>query len=103
MFVLPHLSGLPLAVRILYSAGVMAAIGTVLGMPFPTGMASLTGEQKEWGPWLWGINGALGVVSSVLATALSIFFGISVTFFVGVAAYLLALAACVAAVGVKRP
>lgn len=103
MFVLPHLSGLPLAVRILYSAGVMAAIGTVLGMPFPTGMASLEGEQKEWGPWLWGINGALGVVSSVLATALSLFFGISVTFFVGVAAYLLALAACIAAVGVKRP
>ncbi len=103
MFVLPHLSGLPLAARILYSAGVMAAIGTVLGMPFPTGMASLTGEQKEWGPWLWGINGALGVVSSVLATALSRFFGISVTFFAGVAAYLLALAACVAAVGVKRP
>lgn len=33
----------------------------------------------------------------------SLFFGISVTFFVGVAAYLLALAACVAAVGVKRP
>ena len=102
MFVLPHLSGLPLAVRILYSAGVMAAIGTVLGMPFPTGMASLTGEQKEWGPWLWGINGALGVVSSVLATAISLFFGISVTFFAGVAAYLLALAACVAAVRVKR-
>ncbi|HOW52624.1 MAG TPA: hypothetical protein PLV42_11350 [bacterium] len=102
MFILPHLSGLPLAARICYSAVVMAAIGTVLGMPFPTGMASLEGEQKEWGPWLWGINGALGVVSSVLATALSLFFGISVTFFAGVAAYGLALAACIAAVRVKR-
>jgi len=97
IYILPHLSGAPLAGRILYSAGVMAAVGTVLGMPFPTGMTLLTGEQKTWAPWLWGINGAFGVVSSVLATALSLFFGISVTFSVGVGAYFLALAALVTA------
>ncbi len=102
MFVLPQLSGLPLPARMLYSGLVMAAIGTVLGMPFPTGMASLTGAQKGWGPWLWGINGALGVVSSVLAAAISLFFGISVTFFTGVAAYLAAFAACIAAIEVTR-
>jgi len=102
MFVLPLLSGWPLAARIGYSAAIMAGIGLVLGMPFPTGMAALSGEKKEWGPWLWGINGALGVVSSVLATAISLFFGISVTFFAGIAAYLLAFLAGLAATRSER-
>lgn len=93
MFILPLLSSSALAFRIFYSFITLAVIGTVLGMPFPAGMSAIPDGRKEWGAWLWGINGAMGVVSSVLATIISIFLGISVTFFTGVFAYIIAMTA----------
>ena len=94
MIYLSDLSSTHLAVRLLYAFVTMALIGAVLGMPFPTGMQQLaeTGEENI-APWLWGINGAFGVVSSVFATIISLFFGISITFFAGLASYGFALVA----------
>jgi len=93
MFILPQLNLSSIAVRIIYSFVSMALIGIVLGMPFPIGMASIPKEKQKYSPWLWGINGAMGVISSVLATLSSIFMGISTTFFIGVVSYVLAMAA----------
>jgi hypothetical protein len=47
-------------------------------------------------PWMWGINGAAGVVGTVLAVFLSMMWGISMTMLVGVACYGFVLAANVA-------
>jgi hypothetical protein len=38
-------------------------------------------------PWFWAVNGAASVWGSVLATALSLGFGIGATFWFGTAAY----------------
>jgi len=38
-------------------------------------------------PWMWGVSGAAGVLSSVLAVALSMWVGIQVSLFVAVACY----------------
>ncbi|MCZ7583451.1 MAG: hypothetical protein M5R36_09025 [Deltaproteobacteria bacterium] len=38
-------------------------------------------------PWLWGVNGAAGVVASALAVAVSIAFGIDTTMYLGAACY----------------
>jgi len=92
MYLLPHLSSWTITARIIYSFAVMAFIGFVLGMPFPTGLSMLTTKMKEKAPWLWGVNGATSVVSSVLAVTISIFYGISTTFWTGFSFYLLAFA-----------
>lgn len=90
MFILPHLSSWTILPRIIYSFSVMAVTGFVLGMPFPTGMSLLKDAMKEKAPWLWGVNGAASVVSSVAAISISIFYGISATFFTGLFFYLCA-------------
>ncbi|HSW60340.1 MAG TPA: hypothetical protein VLJ60_06040, partial [bacterium] len=59
-------------------------------MPFPTGMSLLNEKMKERAPWLWGVNGAASVVSSVSAISISIFYGISTTFFIGILFYVTA-------------
>ena len=90
MFLLPQFSSNSLVFRILYSFLIMALAGTVLGIPFPTGMSFLTKKQEEKAAWFWGINGASSVVSSVLAVMFSLFVGISTTFFIGVIFYIFA-------------
>ena len=96
MYLLSHLTTWTITARIIYSFAVMACIGFVLGMPFPTGLAILSQKMKDKAPWLWGINGAASVVSSVLAITISIFFGISSTFWTGFSFYLIAFASAVA-------
>ena len=93
MFVLHFFSSWPIAPRIIYSFATMALAGFFMGMPFPTGLALLNKEVSGSAPWFWGVNGAASVVSSVAATAISIFYGISATFFVGLVCYFAAFAA----------
>ena len=47
-------------------------------------------RRQRRAPWLWGINGALSVVGSVLAVLVSIQFGFRVTMLLGLLAYGLA-------------
>ena len=93
MFVLHFFSSWPIAPRIIYSFATMALAGFFMGMPFPTGLALLNKKVSGSAPWFWGVNGAASVVSSVAATAISIFYGISATFFVGLVCYFAAFAA----------
>jgi len=92
MFVLPYFSSWSIAPRILYSFATMALAGFFMGMPFPTGLSLLNKKVSGYAPWFWGINGAASVVSSVSATAISIFYGISATFFTGLVFYFAAFA-----------
>ncbi|PYS38705.1 MAG: hypothetical protein DMG14_16665, partial [Acidobacteria bacterium] len=43
--------------------------------------------------WYWGINGAFSVISSVLAVVIAVFWGVTMTLWVGLAAYTIALIA----------
>ena len=90
MFFLSSFSSWSITLRIVYSFTTMAMIGTMLGMPFPTGFSLLPKSRQDIAPWLWGVNGAASVVSSVLAVVISIFLGISATFFTGIFFYILA-------------
>lgn len=93
MFVLHYFSSWPIAPRIVYSFATMALAGFFMGMPFPTGLSLLNKNVSSSAPWFWGVNGAASVVSSVAATAISIFYGISTTFFTGLVCYFAAFAA----------
>ncbi len=84
------------------SALLLAPLGFVMGMPFPTGLRALsagpvldvtmgaTGKDNAV-EWAWAMNAAASVLGSVLAMVIAIQFGLNVTLASGVVAYLLAL------------
>jgi hypothetical protein len=72
-------TGRALPVRISISLAVVIPLGFLLGFAFPTGMKLVEAVDKEPTPWFWGINGATGVLASVLAVMLSMGMGIRVT------------------------
>jgi hypothetical protein len=88
---LPHLieplMGLPIVAKVAVTVLVLAPLGLVLGMAYPLGIGRLTQVGTGLVPWAWGLNGALSVVASVLATYLGSRFGFSVAMWSGVAAY----------------
>src|SRR2546427_1095072 len=81
-------------VRIAVSALLLFPSGFFMGMAFPFGTSKAVSEN-EGAPtaWYWGVNGALSVLSSVLAVAVAVFWGVTVTLLVGLGAYILALIA----------
>jgi hypothetical protein len=80
-------------VRIAVSAALLAMMGIPMGMAFPLGMRLAMALRAPLAPWLWGVNGAVSVVASVLAVVIAMSYGISVSFWTGVASYLAALGA----------
>jgi hypothetical protein len=81
---------LPDGARIALSLLLVAPLAFCMGMPFPLGLASLSGRAAHLVPWAWGINGCASLISAVLATLLAIHFGFSVVIGVAVLLYLVA-------------
>jgi predicted membrane-bound spermidine synthase len=79
--------------RIAVSAGLLAVMGIFMGAAFPLGMRLASSVRAELTPWFWAVNGATSVVASVLAVVVAMAWGISTSFWAGVASYLLAAAA----------
>jgi hypothetical protein len=69
----------PLAVRVMVCLGVVMPVGFGMGFGFPSGMRLVERIDARAAPWFWGINGATGVLASVLAVMVGIAFGINVT------------------------
>ena len=82
--------GMPFGVKILITAVLVAPMGFFMGVPFPTGLASLSESRKGILPWAWGVNGALSVTGSVLTRLVSTSFGFSVVLAAVAFLYLLA-------------
>ncbi|MBX3188300.1 MAG: hypothetical protein KF819_14875 [Labilithrix sp.] len=80
-------------VRITIAALTIAPVATLMGMGFPIGMRVAAARGPAITPWLWGANGATSVCASVLAIVISLASSISTALFVGVACYLVSLAA----------
>jgi len=94
--------GLGLYARIAVSGLLLAPLGFVMGMPFPTGLRALaagpvvdvpsgTSAADNAVEWAWAMNAAASVLGSVLAMVIAIQFGLTVTLACGITAYLLAL------------
>ena len=77
-----------LAVRIAISLAVVMPVGFLMGFAFPTGMTLVEKIDQEPTPWFWGINGATGVLASVLAVMIGMAFGINVTMLLAGICYL---------------
>ena len=83
----------PLAMRAALSVAVIAPAGVLMGFGFPTGMRFINAVNPTPTPWFWGINGAAGVLASSFAIAISIAFGIYVTFYASALCYSLLIPA----------
>ncbi|MCL4416048.1 MAG: hypothetical protein M1365_05030 [Actinobacteria bacterium] len=64
-------------------------LGFILGIPFPTGI-NLTKEMRFESsvPWLYGINGTMSVLGSVLALTISTILGFTASLILGTLCYL---------------
>jgi hypothetical protein len=80
-------------VRAAVCVAVIAPAGLLMGFAFPTGMRLVEAADPRPTPWLWGINGAAGVLASVLAVVTSIALGIGATLAIGAVCYLLLIPA----------
>jgi hypothetical protein len=96
-FLLPPLFsvtlGLPLVWRVSLAVVVLAPLGLLLGMPFPTGLRLVSEEAPVLVPWCWGVNGFFTVMGTVAALMLGMTFGFKAVLLAGAMCYLLALAA----------
>jgi hypothetical protein len=77
--------GLAFFVKLILSALVLAPLGFLMGMPFPTGLRLVPAVE-----WAWALNAAASVMGSVLAMIIAIHFGLSVTLLCAAIAYALA-------------
>ncbi len=82
-------------VRIGASIASLFPVGFVLGLGFPTGMRLGFKHSEKLTPWFWGINGAASVLGSVLSVVISMFAGISVSYWCGFLFYATALYCCI--------
>jgi hypothetical protein len=89
-------------VRIAVAALLVGAVGFFMGMALPTGMRIANQTAPRLIPWLWGVNGATSVFASVLAAAVALAYGISVSYWVGLCCYGASIAA-MAMVRVSSP
>ena len=87
--VLAATAALRLPVRFLLTFILVGLVGTVMGMPFPTGLSCLTGSSAGLVPWAWGINGCLSVVGSALAATISTRHGFNAVLLLAAVAYLI--------------
>jgi spermidine synthase len=64
--------------------------GFVLGIPFPSSIQLLKKNNMEkYIPWMYGVNGAMSVLGSILAVILSMLFSFTTTFSIGLSFYLI--------------
>jgi len=83
--------GWPLHFRIALVVVVLSPLGLCLGAFMPLGLRAVAGLSQhpaEYVAWSWAVNGFFSVISSVLATILSMTFGFSVVLVVALGCYL---------------
>jgi SAM-dependent methyltransferase len=66
-----------------------APISLLLGFCFPLGMQLVGRISNDATAWMWGINGACGVLASIAAVAISMWLGINTNFIIAAILYLL--------------
>ncbi len=97
----PPLLRFSLIVRCLCVTALLLPLGFCLGVPFPTGVRLLSHVSPQDVPWMWGVNGVMSVVGSLLAAIGAKLLGFKMVMFCGAGVYVLVLV-IVAGLGQKR-
>jgi spermidine synthase len=83
--------GLALPLRVSIAVLLIAPLGVLLGMPFPTGLRMVGKEAPPLVPWAWAVNGFFTVIGSVAAMILGMALGFTAVFIVAAGCYTVAL------------
>jgi hypothetical protein len=88
-FIIYNSISIDIALKVLISLSMIIPLGFLLGIPFPTGLrlAKEIGAEK-FISWMYGINGTMAVLGSVLTIAISNTAGFSFSLYSGAACYL---------------
>ncbi len=78
---------LPTLTRCMIVVAMIGPLSLLLGFCFPIGMRLVARVSESALPWMWGVSGAMGVLSSILAVALSMWVGIQMSLYLAVACY----------------
>jgi spermidine synthase len=82
------LAGLSFAARVAVVALLVAPLGILLGVFFPSGLEALKRQAPEFVPWAWGINAIFSVIAPVVSMAFSMTWGISALLLSAIPVYL---------------
>jgi hypothetical protein len=77
----------PMADKAAASVLAVFPVGMLMGFFFPTGMRIARLVSDDDTPWYWALNGILGVLCSALAVFVSIYSGISTSFYLAAVCY----------------
>ncbi len=87
--ILNELLAYGLVIRAIVCFALLSPFGFLLGIPFPTGIQMLREYNLvKYIPWMYGVNGIMSVLGSVLAAVLSMMWGFTLSFFAGLSMYL---------------
>jgi len=88
--------GSPLPLRVALAILFVVPLGTCLGAFMPLGLqtiAAFTEYKKEYVAWAWAVNGFFSVISSILATVLSMTIGFKLVLLAAAGVYVIGIAA----------
>jgi hypothetical protein len=78
---------LALPMRVLVVVALLAPVSTLLGFFFPTGLRLVAALSPPATAWMWGVNGAFGVLGSIVAVGVSMWVGIQANLYSAAALY----------------
>lgn len=79
--------GWPWAARAALAVLVLAPAGFLMGLPFAGGVRRLEPVAPGLVPWVWGVNGAVSVIASILAALFALSWGFRCVLLLGAACY----------------
>ena len=85
------LLGINILGRISMAIILLIPLGLLMGMPFPVGIKIIDKKANKMIPWVWGINGSMSVLGSIVAVILAISSGFGFALITGLCIYLGAL------------
>jgi hypothetical protein len=87
-FILNECLAYGLFIRAIVCFVIVSPFGFLLGIPFPTGIQLLRESNLvKYIPWMYGVNGIMSVLGSVLAVILSMLWGFTLSCFAGLSMY----------------
>ena len=89
-WLVPSLLWLPLWGRIVCAMVLIAPLGLVMGMPFPSGLRRTGSGSLPEPPFYWGLNGIMSVIGSIATVFVALMSGFQAAMLMGSVCYVLA-------------
>lgn len=88
--ILNQMMGYTTVTRIIISIVILSPLSFLMGMPFPSGVRSLSKKYQPLIPWAWAVNSIFTVFGSVFCLFLSLSLGFKVSWLIALLFYVVA-------------